>query len=74
MSLKRRRPHGCSQVAIIKTGARSIAYYTESTHLLFRFETHIKTLLNVLLDLVFMFDVFFFSLLGATLGATGTFT
>lgn len=67
----------------MKTAARSIAYYdTESTHLLFWFETHregeqlhIRTLLNVLLDLVFIFNVFFFfSLLGATLGATGTFT
>lgn len=53
----------------MKTAARSIAYYdTESTHLLFWFETHregeqlhIRTLLNVLLDLVFIFDVFFFS-------------
>lgn len=69
MSLKRRRPHGCSQVAVIKTAARSIAYYdTESTHLSFRFETQIRTLLNVLLDLVFVFDVFFFSLLGSHAG------
>lgn len=52
----------------MKTAARSIAHYdTESTHLLFWFETHregeqlhIRTLLNVLLDLVFIFDVFFF--------------
>lgn len=39
-------------------------------------QVHIRTLLNVLLALVFTFDGFFFffrSFLGAKLGATGTF-